>query len=244
MSQEPDGMFALGDQVNTFMNPQEAKSSGFAIASLCCGIAGILGCCTIVPSLLGIVFGAVSLGPIGRGEAHGKGMAVTGIVLGVIGLILGIAVWIVVATSPVATPIPGRDISESDRQTLETAGIVEPDDEIILLCSGGVFNIEESGALITENRLVVYGNGGDIEFCLLAAIEGIDFTPGQSFLDQGIFLVEPSQGDLIYFTVTSQEQGDSAFHSMLVKYVNSARKAAGKSQVSNMVSVHEDDSDD
>ncbi|HUU96641.1 MAG TPA: DUF4190 domain-containing protein, partial [Phycisphaerae bacterium] len=66
----------------THSGPALPKTSGYAIASLACGAVGLLTCCGFVPSVLGIVFGGVSLGPIRRGEVTGRGLAVSGIILG------------------------------------------------------------------------------------------------------------------------------------------------------------------
>ena len=66
------------------------KTSGLAIASLACGAAGLVTCCAVVPSLLGIVFGVMARTAIRNGEAKGGGLAATGIILGVIGMIPGV----------------------------------------------------------------------------------------------------------------------------------------------------------
>lgn len=60
------------------------RTSGLAIASLVLGILVLCG----IGSLLATIFGAVSLGQISRsnGTLTGKGMAVAGLVLGIIGL--------------------------------------------------------------------------------------------------------------------------------------------------------------
>lgn len=60
------------------------RTSGLAVASLVLGILVLCG----IGSLLATIFGAVSLGQIARsnGTLTGKGMAVAGLVLGIIGL--------------------------------------------------------------------------------------------------------------------------------------------------------------
>jgi hypothetical protein len=62
------------------------RTSGLAIASLVLGILFLCG----IGSLLATIFGAVALGQIARsnGSLTGKGMAVAGLVLGVIGLVI------------------------------------------------------------------------------------------------------------------------------------------------------------
>jgi hypothetical protein len=65
---------------------QPSRTSGLAIASLVLGIIWICG----LGSLLATIFGAVALSQISRsrGQLEGKGMAIAGLVLGVLGLSL------------------------------------------------------------------------------------------------------------------------------------------------------------
>ena len=60
------------------------RTSGLAVASLVLGILWLCG----VGSLLATIFGAVALGQIAhsKGRLDGKGMAIAGLVLGIIGL--------------------------------------------------------------------------------------------------------------------------------------------------------------
>ncbi len=63
-------------------------SNSWAVASLVLGIVGIPTLCLIVPSLLAIIFGILALRGSNQsvGPQAGRGMAITGIILGVIGL--------------------------------------------------------------------------------------------------------------------------------------------------------------
>lgn len=81
----------------------EQKSSGLAIASMVCGIVGlVLSCCVpylpLVLSIVGLVLGVISL----RKQADGKGMAIAGVVCSAITLILAI-VGLVVGVSLMST---------------------------------------------------------------------------------------------------------------------------------------------
>src|SRR4029079_12810347 len=63
-------------------------SNGFCVASLVLGIIGLPASCTVITPLLAVVFGIVGLTQVSKqgGEgAGGKGMAIAGIVCGVIG---------------------------------------------------------------------------------------------------------------------------------------------------------------
>jgi hypothetical protein len=68
--------------------PVQQRTSGYAVASLVCGILGFL-VLPIVLSILAIVFSRSAEGEIRRDPAvGGEGFARAGLVLGVIGLVL------------------------------------------------------------------------------------------------------------------------------------------------------------
>jgi hypothetical protein len=79
-------------------------TNALAITSLCCAIGQIiLGPLAGIPA---VITGAMSLGQIARSGEDGRGMAITGLVLGIIGLILTVlfiilfvAVWNRVSSS-------------------------------------------------------------------------------------------------------------------------------------------------
>lgn len=64
--------------------PPQRSTSAAAVASL---ILGILGCIPFVTGLLAVVFGLAGLGATRNGKANGRGMAVAGLILGVVSLI-------------------------------------------------------------------------------------------------------------------------------------------------------------
>lgn len=71
--------------------------NGLGVAALVCGIVGVvIGLIPLlaVPALalgiLAIVFGAVGIRRVGRGEANNRGMAITGLITGLIALALAI----------------------------------------------------------------------------------------------------------------------------------------------------------
>jgi hypothetical protein len=70
------------------------KTSGLAIASLICGIAGVVPClslCGIAP-VLSVIFGAVAYRQIEKsgGALGGRGMALAGLVLGAAGVLFSV----------------------------------------------------------------------------------------------------------------------------------------------------------
>ena len=62
-------------------------SNGFCVASLVLGIIGLPASCAVIPPVLAVILGIVGLSQVQRSavEGGGKGMAVAGIVCGVIG---------------------------------------------------------------------------------------------------------------------------------------------------------------
>jgi hypothetical protein len=73
----------------------QRRTNGFAIASLVLGIVWLYG----IGSVLAVIFGAVALNQIGRsnGTQGGKGMAVAGLVLGIV--FLAVAVLFVLGSA-------------------------------------------------------------------------------------------------------------------------------------------------
>lgn len=87
----------MGDEFNVQGNQTNntGKSKGMSIAALVCGILGIVGSfipvvCyfTFVLAILGIVFGAKGL-KIAKENNEGTGLAIAGLVLGIIGTVMG-----------------------------------------------------------------------------------------------------------------------------------------------------------
>jgi len=66
-------------------------NNGYCVASLVLGIIGIPTGCLFIPAVLAVIFGIVGMNQINaRGvEGGGKGIAIAGIVCGVVGLVVG-----------------------------------------------------------------------------------------------------------------------------------------------------------
>jgi hypothetical protein len=79
-----------------YPQPQQQPGNGFAIASLVCGIIGLI-IFGIILGPLAVIFGGVGLSRANRG-ASGKGLAIAGLVMGTIATIAAI-VLIAVLTS-------------------------------------------------------------------------------------------------------------------------------------------------
>lgn len=70
------------------------KTDGMAIGAL---VASILGFCTCIGFIVGIVLGIIGLGRTKDGRAGGRGLAISAIVIGAVGIVLGIIGVVLVA---------------------------------------------------------------------------------------------------------------------------------------------------
>lgn len=89
----PQGSYGAYPQGGGY--PQPRPGNGLAIASLVCGIVGLL-ILWIVLSPLAIIFGAIGLSRANRG-ASGHGQAMAGLILGIIGIVGYIVLIAIVA---------------------------------------------------------------------------------------------------------------------------------------------------
>ncbi len=203
-------------------------TSGFAIASLACGIVGLLSFCLFMPSVLSIVFGGVALPAIKAGQARGKGLAISGIITGITGLILGLFGWIVFLNSPDTLTVKGSLVSTSDVEKLRSMGALLEEESIEYLCPTGLFSVVESGVIITAERLVIYDDQSAPESCKLSDIAAIEFTPAASWIDDASFIIELDNGDELYFLISTESGGDRVFERRLRRLAKEARIAAGR----------------
>ncbi len=77
-------------------------TNGLSIASLVLSLVNIIPCFWLfpIPALLGVIFGIVSRGQMkATGSNKGKGLAIAGLVVGLVFLAIGVAIWAYVATS-------------------------------------------------------------------------------------------------------------------------------------------------
>jgi Domain of unknown function (DUF4190) len=72
------------------MTMTRTRTNGLAIASLICSIIGFF-VMQIILGPLGIIFGAIALGRANRG-AGGRGMAMAGLIIGVVDVLLFVIV--------------------------------------------------------------------------------------------------------------------------------------------------------
>jgi hypothetical protein len=79
--------------------PPRSLPTGLAVASLVLGILGLAGSVLVIGGLLGLValiLGIVALGKIKRGEAGGRGMALGGIITGILAMLVTLLIIVTV----------------------------------------------------------------------------------------------------------------------------------------------------
>jgi len=207
--------------------PEPIRTSGMAIAGFVCSLLGLVTCCAFLPSLLGIVFGGVALGPTRRGEQRGAGLATAAIVLGIVGIILGAVVWVVGVSSPEGVPVPGEEISESDRQWLESAGVVNKDETIQWFFSNGMFSMKEDGVALMERRVSVY-LGPKVQSCEWSDIRAIELAAGNSWFEDSVILIETDDDRVLHISVSQTAGADKTLYELLEHAATRARRDAGK----------------
>ena len=220
------------------------RTSGFAIASLACGIVGLLSFCLFLPSVLSIVFGGVALPAIKAGQARGKGLAVSGIITGITGVLLGLVLWIVFLNSPDTVVVKGSLVSTSDIEKLRLMGALLEDERIEYLCPTGMFTVVESGVILTAERLVIYDDQSVPESCKLSDIAAIEYTPAANWIYDAVFIIELDNGDELYFMISTESGGDRVFERRLRRLAKEARTAAGRPAPESELSPLEPDSDE
>ena len=96
--------------------------------------------------------------------------------------------------------------------------------------------------MITEGRFVLYHGPQQVEAYPLSDIRAIEYTPASVWFDDGQFMIEGDDGELLFFSVNTQDGGDKLFHRVLTRKVSEARESAGKSPVASEISpVGEDE---
>jgi hypothetical protein len=80
------------------------RNNPVAVAALVCGIAQLLGGLLLVGNILlaipALICGAIALREIDQGGGHGRGMAIAGLVLGILGVICFVLIVAVIIVGP------------------------------------------------------------------------------------------------------------------------------------------------
>lgn len=89
----PPGGYGAPGQPGYGGQPQQ--TSVMAIISLVTGILGLLCCTWFVFSIAAAILGFLGKKEIAEGRKTGKGLAQAGFILGIVGIVLGVIVWVV-----------------------------------------------------------------------------------------------------------------------------------------------------
>lgn len=87
----PNSGYAPQNRPNAAGWPNPEPPKGLAIASLVCGVSGVVTCLGI-PSVLAVIFGHIALSRVRQGIGGGRELAIAGLVTGYI--IIGIFVLV------------------------------------------------------------------------------------------------------------------------------------------------------
>jgi hypothetical protein len=149
--------------------PPTPRTNPFAVAALVCGVlwaGGLL-------SILAIIFGIVALVDLGRRDEQGRGLAIAGLVLGVIGL-LGTVALMAIGVSVSRSRDPATVTISADTDTCWLATVGDADSRGGALkhdgCGNASFELDgtlERKAVVTKRTgpgpVVVVLRAGDAE---------------------------------------------------------------------------------
>ncbi len=211
--------------------PSAPGTSGTAIASLALGIVGIPTCCCPIAPVLALALGAVALGSINRGEAVGKGIAISGIVLGIIGLLISIGCWTASFLTIPAEVIPGDELSEQNVSVLQAAGVLADDETVQLFYPTASFELTASGTILGNRRIITFSSHDDVDAMDFADIANIQVATGNNTVAvQSQFRLESDDDYQLVFDIMANGE-DVKFFNALKRSVDEARSAAGKPPV-------------
>jgi len=99
----------------------QSKTSGLAIAALVCGIAGL--CTAGLGGIAGLILGIVAVRKVNRsaGQLTGKGLAIGGIIVGILSVLL----WGLVAAVAVAWLLVARQCHEVSERSMAERSLAE-----------------------------------------------------------------------------------------------------------------------
>ena len=152
----------------------ESHTDGFAIASLVCSIVGLV---TGLGAVLGIVFGFVARDRIGKSEnLTGRGLALSGIIVGCLALALFLAATGVLLTSRSNSPSSPRSAVRSPIATSGAPGDVTLAEHELLPRSAYPAGWAGGGRGSQNTQANFFGGVGAVTASQLATCLGVDPT--------------------------------------------------------------------
>ncbi len=123
--------------------------------------------------------------------------------------------------------MPGDEISASDRQWLESAGVVNRDETIQWFFSNGMFSMKEDGVALMERRVSVY-LGSKVQSCEWSDIRAIELAAGNAWFEDSVILIETDDDRVLHISVNPTDGADKTLYELLEHAATRARRDAGK----------------
>ncbi len=115
---------------------------------------------------------------------------------------------------PPTVVVHGGELSIADQELLLAEDIVESDERIVYFYSPGLFSLLEGGSVMTDKRMIAYGESEGERYHLSASFGEIEnaewYVRGGDFSDSVISITD-SEGDVINLTVSAEAGGDQLF---------------------------------
>ncbi|WP_063741935.1 DUF4190 domain-containing protein [Streptomyces yerevanensis] len=106
-----------------------APSNGMGTTGMVLGIISAVGFClwpvAIILGVLAVIFGAIGRGKARRGEATNAGQALAGIICGAVGIVLGVAMFVLVIIAPGLLDDSETDYSNTGDDGFNTSLVAE-----------------------------------------------------------------------------------------------------------------------
>ncbi len=230
MSQFPPPMPA---QQAAQQGPPAKSSNGLAVTGFVLGLLGLLLCWIPVLNFFGILLGILGavFGTIGlvssKKTGTGKGLAIAGLVMGVLAVVLAILINVAFVKSVDSAIDDSHDDSDVSKSTVAASpdsdgseAAVEETESAESTFEDGVLTTPDMKIVITDHKVIEAGEGGNysdkpvIVFRYeITNISGADLTPNEWIWDVDAFQDNDPNAenelDLGFYTDDSDDLGDS-----------------------------------
>ncbi len=127
---------------------------------------------------------------------------------------LSLFLFVLGILGPPTVVVHGGELSIADQELLLAEDIVESDERIVYFYSPGLFSLLEGGSVMTDKRMIAYGESEGERYHLstyFGEIENAEwYVRGGDFSDSVISITD-SEGDVINLTVSAEAGGDQLF---------------------------------
>ena len=146
-----------------------------------------------------------------------KWLMVTGAIAGIVIVgVIGFGMMIEIGVFPPAKVQSAKEIRTEDIRSLRNAGIISTEDEIEFLYVDGLFSVLDGGAILTNDRVMVYfpdDKGGPVVYEIsLDEITEVILDPQQSNFGVNVYRVNTGDPEKWFsFPLAIEGKGDEAF---------------------------------